>query len=230
MDDAWVRLVAKGRKLLQVKGEVKWAPGAAEYYDDWYLNLKRPEDPLLEGWYNSVHVQMLKIAMLIEASEWEHGPLTLTIPSMEMSMELLRLVEENIPKVFKGVGRNELFAISNKVTEMLDFAPKKRLPLQFVQREMYRDVNVDEFTKLLNHLISIGAIRKITENHPITKKLTTYLELTCPATTDKNTETLTPPKLTPSITQLLNLNSMEFGAELRAMVLEDYDTTPETDN
>jgi Protein of unknown function (DUF3987) len=230
MEDAWVRLVAKGRKLLQVKGEVLWAPGAADYYDNWYVNLKRPEDPLLEGWYNSVHIQMLKIAMLIAASEWEHGPLTIDIPSMEMSMELLRLVEENIPKVFKGVGRNELFAISGKIVEMLDFSPKKKLPLQFVQREMYREVNVDEFAKIMNHLISVGTVIKTTEAHPITKKLVIYIALSCPATTDKNTETLTPPQLTPTVTQLLNLNSMEFGAELRAMVLDDYNTTPETDN
>jgi hypothetical protein len=230
MDEAWIRLVAKGRKLLTLKGEVQWEPGAVEFYDNWYMTLKRPDDPLLEGWFNSVHVQMLKIAMLIAASEWENGPLKLSIPAMQMSIELLQLVEENIPKVFKGVGRNELFAISNKIVEMIQFSPKKQLPLQFVQREMYRDVNVDEFAKMLNHLISVGTVLKVMEAHPITNKQTVFLKLKCQDTIDRTTVMLTPPKSTPTITQLFNLNSMEFGAELKAMDLEDYNTTQETDN
>lgn len=224
MEEAWVRLVAKGRKLLNLKGEVQWAPGAAEFYDDWYMTLKRPEDPLLEGWFNSVHVQMLKIAMLISASEWESGPLVLTIASMEMSMELLLLVEENIPKVFKGVGRNELFGISNKVVEMLQYSPLKQLPLQFVQREMYRDVNIEEFTKIINHLISAGTILKLQAPHPITKKSTVYLKLKCQQDTiDKTTVTLAPPKSTPTVTQLLNLSSADFSNELKLIKIDSYE-------
>jgi hypothetical protein len=150
---------------------------------------------------------------------------------MQMSIELLQLVEENIPKVFKGVGRNELFGVSNKILEMLQFAPAHRLPLQFVQREMYRDVNVDEFTKMINHLISVGSVFKEQLPHPITKKPTIYLLLKCKTDTpDKTTVMLTPPKSIPTITQLLNLNSTAFGAGLKAMVLDDYSISHETDN
>jgi hypothetical protein len=230
MEDAWKRLVIKARKLLTLKGEVLWDEGAVEFYDDWYMKLKRPEDPLLEGWYNSVHVQMLKIGMLIAASEWESGPLYLGISHMKMSMELLKLVEENIPLVFKGVGRNELYGISNKVTEMLQFAPNKELPLQFVQKEMYRDVNAEEFTKILNHLVSIGTVSKIIKKHKITQRPTQYLVLKCPDTTDRNIVTLTPPRLTPTVTQLHSLSLTEFGAELKSLKIESFDITPETDS
>lgn len=230
MEAAWLRLVAKARKLLQLKGPVLWGSGAMTFYDDWYVRLKRPEDPLLEGWFNSVHIQMLKIAMLIAASEWETGPLMLNINNMKMSIELLELVEQNIPKVFKGVGRNELFAISNKVVEMLTYAKDQQLPEQFVKKELFRDANIDEIIKILNHLIATGQVIRGTGINKITKKPTTYLKLKCPDTIDRNTETLTSPKLTPTVTQLLNLNSTEFGAELRSVKLENYDTSPETDS
>jgi hypothetical protein len=229
MDEAWTRLVAKARKLMMLKGPVQWGPGAAEFYDEWYLKLKRPDDPLLEGWYNSVHVQMLKISMLIAASEWESGPLYVNINDMKMSMELLRLVEENIPKVFKGVGRNELFAVSNKVIEMLQFAPDRKLPEQYLKRELYRDVNIEELTKILNHLLSTGQITRFAGKSK-TGRPTIYISLVCPDTIDKNTETLTPPKSMPPVTQLLNLSSTEFGAELKSVKVDSFDITPETDS
>ena len=230
MEAAWLRLVAKARKLLTLKGPVLWGPEAMTFYDNWYMNLKRPEDPLLEGWYNSVHVQMLKIGMLIAASEWESGPLVLNVNDMKMSIELLELVEQNIPKVFKGVGRNELFAISNKVVEMLTFAKDKQLPEQFIKKELFRDANIDEIIKILNHLIATGQVIRGTSINPISKKPTTFLKLKCPDTVDRNTEMLTPPKSTPTVTQLLSLNLTEFGAELKSVKIDTFDTSPETDN
>lgn len=231
MEQAWVRLVKKARHLLTLSGPVLWEDGAVEFYDDWYYKLKRPEDPLLEGWYNSVHIQMLKIAMLIAASEWTTGLLRLGRNHMEMSIELLKLVEENIPKVFKGVGRNELFSISNKVLEMLNFAPNKSLPEKFIKQQLFREANVDEMVKIFNHLISTNQMVRVSVPHKIPgRPPTIHLRTTCPDTVDKNTETLTPPKLTPSITQLLNLNSTEFGLELKSIKLDSLDIGLETES
>lgn len=162
MESAWTRLVDTSRKLLAIKGPYQWGENAKDFYCDWYTNLKKPDDPLLEGWYNSIHIQMLKISMLISASEWDfQSQHTIEIPHMQMSMELLTIIESNIPKVFKGVGRNELFGISNKIVELLDRSPDKQLPERFVKKELFREANIDEISKIILHLLAIRTIIRV---------------------------------------------------------------------
>lgn len=162
MDAAWDRLVATSRKLLHLRGPYKFGEGAEDFYCNWYNTLARPTDPLMDGWFNSVHVQMLKIAMLIAASEWDGSPdHVLDINHMQMAIELLSIIESNIPKVFKGVGRNELFGISNKIIELLEKAPDRQLPERFVKRELFREANIEELQKIIMHLLAIRRITRI---------------------------------------------------------------------
>jgi hypothetical protein len=231
MEDAWVRLVNKARHLLTLSGPVQWSEATAKFYDDWYVNLKKPEDPLLEGWYNSVHVQMLKIAMLIAASEWTSGPLVLEIAHMQMSMELLVLIEENIPKVFKGVGRNELFPISHKILDMLQHAPNHTVPERLLNKELYREADVDEIRKLINHLIGTGQVERVPVPHPMPGRPAIISLRLCQTDTNaKPTVTSSSTKSTKSFIPLLNLNSTEFGAELMSVKLESFDISHDTES
>lgn len=159
MELAWTRLVTKARTILKIKGPFAWAPGAMDFYCEWYRTLKRPDDPLMEGWFNSVHIQMLKIAMLVSASEWDgESQHCVDIPHMEFSIELLKIIEGNIPKVFKGVGRNELFGFGNKIVELLERAPGNALSERFIKKELFRDANLDEITKIIAHLVAVKQI------------------------------------------------------------------------
>lgn len=232
MEAAWLRLVKKARHLLKLSGPVQWSEETARYYDQWYLGLKKPDDPMLEGWYNSVHVQMLKIAMLIAASEWESGPLILEQAHMDMSIELLRIVEENIPKVFKGVGRNQLFPISNKVIELLQNAPGYTVPERLVNQQLFREADSDEIRKLINHLIGTGQIERCVVKHKIPGRPPQACFRLCQptATPAKPTEMSTPTLSTRSFIPLLNLNSTEFGAELKSIKLDESDISHDTDS
>ncbi len=177
MADAWVRVVKRARVIQQIKGPFLFAEGAKEFYCSWYINLRRPEDPLLDGWFNSVHIQMLKLAMLIAASEWEGGQHYVTIEAMEMSIALLRDVETNIPKVFKGVGRNELYGISNKIVELISNSPTKAVPERLIKRDLFREANIDELNKTISHLIATQQIKRAVMEHPITKLREPFLTL-----------------------------------------------------
>lgn len=177
MEAAWDRLVIKARKISELSGPFKWGEGAEDFYCDWYRGLKRPDDPMLEGWFNSIHIQMLKIAMLISASEWEGGIHFLQIEHMQVSMALLEIVEANIPKVFKGVGRNELFGISNKIIEMLSLAPNKGLPERLVKRDLFREANIDELTKMIQHLAATKQIERKAMLNPVSKVQEIFLIL-----------------------------------------------------
>lgn len=164
MSEAWERVVAQAKRIATIKGPYTWGPGSREYYEQWYNNLVKPTDPLLDGWFNSVQIQMLKIAMLISASEWDGtSQHSIEITHMQMSIELLRIVEINIPKVFKGIGRNELYGISNKIIELLSNSPNQQLPERFIKRELFREANIDEITKILTHLLAIRRISRITD-------------------------------------------------------------------
>lgn len=167
MDQAWHRVVVRARKISELKGPFDWGKGAQDFYCKWYINLRRPDDPLLDGWFNSVHIQMLKLAMLISASEWEGGQHFIEIHHMEASLGLLDLIEKNIPRVFKGVGRNELFGISNKVLEMLRLAPGKALPERLVKKDLFREANIDEITKIVQHLVQSGQVTRELREHPV---------------------------------------------------------------
>jgi hypothetical protein len=177
MEAAWLRVVAKAKRLLKLKGPYQWGVGAKEFYVKWYEGLKRPEDPLLEGWYNSVHIQMFKIAMLIAASEWESGQPVLEIVHMQISMELLKTVESNIPKVFKGVGRNELAGISNKLLELLNTGIEKKLPLRIVRRELFRDADIQEINRIIAHLKSTKQIVEVQAKNPLNDIVEPFLKL-----------------------------------------------------
>ena len=170
MEAAWVRLVATAKKIMTIKGPYQWGPGAEEFYCDWYRTLKRPEDPLLDGWFNSVHIQMLKVAMLVSASEWSGGQHTIDINHMQLSMELLSTIEANIPRVFQGVGRNELAGVANKLLEMLKVAPGNALPERLIKKDLFKEVpRVEDLVKMLMHLQATKQISKDIREHPVTK-------------------------------------------------------------
>jgi len=162
MEQAWQRLIIHSKKLLNLKGEFKWGTGAKEFFKTWYDNLQPNEDPLMESWHSSIHIQMLKIAMLISASEWEEGTQhEICIDYMKVAIAMLTVVEANFSKVFKGVGRNELFGISNKIVELLDRSPDKQLPERFVKKELFREANIDEISKIILHLLAIRTITRV---------------------------------------------------------------------
>jgi hypothetical protein len=171
--------VATARQIQAIKGPFIWGEGAKEFYCNWYINLKRPEDPLLDGWFNSVQIQMLKVAMLVSASEWEPGTQhTIEINHMELSMEILRTVEENIPKVFQGVGRNELAGVSNKLLEMLRHSPNNALPERLVKRDLFKEVpRVEDLGKMIQHLVATKQIKRETRAHPVSNAQEIFIVL-----------------------------------------------------
>lgn len=104
---AWDEAIVYSKNhLSKAYGKFQWDPEARSFFKHWYDNMVVPKDPYLTGYYESKHVQALKIAQLIALSE-DTG-LVLRRSHLEFALELLGLVESNLPRVFEGVGRNEL--------------------------------------------------------------------------------------------------------------------------
>jgi len=168
MAQAWQRLVAYSRTLLTVRGPFTWQPEAREFFADWYIKLKMPNDPTTVGYFETKHMQLLKVAQLLSLSEDTN--LILKTKHLEDGLALLGLVEQNLSKVFAGIGRNELNAVATKVCAILDTAPeldfiidgkpakRKALPEKRLMQAAYSYANVQELQQVISHLSDTGKI------------------------------------------------------------------------
>jgi hypothetical protein len=161
MEVAWNKVVDYSRTLSHVKGCFKWAVDAKAWYENWYKNLKVPASETLAGYYDSKHIQLVKMAMLIALAE--RPELLLEVRHLQFALELLELMERNLERVFSGIGRNELNGVAQKIIELLNLAPGKMLPEKFIRKELFKDAAPDEIVKVLMHLEGTDRIKRMKE-------------------------------------------------------------------
>lgn len=152
--EAWTRLVCAAKEIQKISGAFTFAPDALAFYTEWYTNLEIPND-ITSGYYQSKHIQLFKVAMLVSLSEGRD--LVLRLEHMQLAMELLNLTEVDLPKVFAGIGRNELNAVSTKVMEILDQS-KGMISKKDLERVMNREATSNEMYEVLKHLRSTDQI------------------------------------------------------------------------
>lgn len=174
MRAAWDRAVAHAKVLLNVKGPFKWDPAAREFFSSWYKALNIPTDPMVVGYYETKHMQLLKVSMLLALSE--STDLVLRIPHLEAGLSLLQLAEDNLLRVFSGIGRNVLNAASQKVMDQLHALPVtqvkhpttketvsvKLIPEKNLRAALWREVNGQEMDSVMTHLIESDKLERWT--------------------------------------------------------------------
>lgn len=159
IDAAWQRLLVQSKRIQALKGPFSWDSEAAVWYDEWYTKkLKIPNDPTVSGYYESKHIQLVKIAMLVSASE--SNDMVLRIEHLKLALEILESNEANMAKVFSGIGRNELNAVASYVTQLLT-GVDGAMPEKELARAMHREASVDELYKVLLHLVQTDQIVKL---------------------------------------------------------------------
>jgi Protein of unknown function (DUF3987) len=97
MEKARDYCIAWGQKLKDVNGTFHLTPAALKFYEKWYVDLVIPQD-ITGGYYESKHIQMFKVAMLISLSE--NTELVLDVHHLELALAQLNLMEQNLVKVF----------------------------------------------------------------------------------------------------------------------------------
>lgn len=169
---AWDRCIAHARKLEKIHGPLTWEPAAREFYSSWYKALEMPTEETVVGYYETKHMQLLKISMLLAVAEGTE--LVLRQSHLEGGLALLKLAEENLSKVFAGIGRNELNAAAAKTLEMLARIPPRKVTLDGAERNvsilpekklcgmLFSFVNENEMNDVLRHLLSTDKIGRVT--------------------------------------------------------------------
>ena len=149
--EAWRRCILYGQQLKRVSGIFTFTPEAFALYDSWYTSAIPPVDEALTGYYDSKHMQVLKTAMLWSLSE--SFDLVLRPQHIHHTLELFKLLESNLHRVFEGVGRNELHGLSSSLLNILRQAggileEKKVYTFMFASGTEY------EIRQVVDHLIT----------------------------------------------------------------------------
>lgn len=137
-----------------VSGAFSWTPGVNEWWTTWYkehLKLVPTKNPNVRSWYATKADQMLKLAMLTSLSE--DVDLILKVEHFELAHSYLTILEEDLPKIFGGVGRNELAAVAMKMVEYLG-ALDTPIPMQKFQSQFFSQCRPPhDFDQCLNHML-----------------------------------------------------------------------------
>lgn len=162
--DALKACIDWGKKLQDVSGEFTPEPGFKEWYTPWYDKLfsesRQPQETMTRGYFRSKHIQAFKIAMMVALAE--STDLILTVDHFKIALEMLERLEKNLPKVYEGMGRNELNAVAAKVMQLIDMAGQP-IPEKKILSEMFRDADTRELYGILEHLKRVGKIVPLDE-------------------------------------------------------------------
>lgn len=178
---AWQEMLSYAHELMKVKGPMIWGPGLTEFYDTWYIRNQAsvPSNPMLLGYFESKHIQALKIATLVSLSEGFDR--VIKIAHFQFALDLLGLAEANMGRVFAGMGRNELHPVANKVLDMLSKQPTvdyqvagisralRCLPEKQLRAIFFHEVGTQDFDQILNHLISTGKLERLSLTDPVSR-------------------------------------------------------------
>lgn len=164
MRAAWDRALAYAKSLAKLSGPFAWDPEARKFFEKWYRELAIPTDPMIVGYYETKHIQLLKVAMLLALSE--SSDLVLRVEHLLSGLELLKLAEDNLVRVFSGIGRNVLNAASQKVMDQMLMLPEQKVktpegkevlarivPEKQLRATLWREANGQEMDAVLTHLV-----------------------------------------------------------------------------
>lgn len=110
-------------KLLRsINGEMQRSDETKEWYRQWYEAHNKEvtkKAPQVQGWFASKPDQILKLGMLIALME-QPISMEVTIPHLQIAIDLLAVLEKDLFKVFGGIGRNEVAQVALKIKTFLE--------------------------------------------------------------------------------------------------------------
>lgn len=185
---AFNNCIAYGRILRELRGEMKYGPGARTWWDKWYTTREISREPDVRGYHKSKPTILLKVATLIALSN--EPKMEISISDLEVALALLDKSEIHLSRVFQGIGRNELNTVAMKIVEFVfnantikytDKTPDGQeiirsacmVPEKFIHGTFYREAPKKELEEIIAHLISTDRLFRYIDH----KSNRTYLGL-----------------------------------------------------
>lgn len=147
-------------QIYLLRGNYRFTSEFVELWSDWRIEqeTKPPNflDQRFDGYISRRPNHLMKLSMVMSASSRED--LTLRKEDFLRAKEVLHAVEVNMPKVFSGVGRSDLAAITNQVAAYI--ATKGKVTLPELLRVFVNDLDVWSMEmRVLRSLESMKQIR-----------------------------------------------------------------------
>lgn len=160
------KVIERIKAVSKLIGPFTLEPGCREFYEEWYRAKRPPSDPMMEGFYSSKHVQLLKGAMLLTMSD--HLDLRLRVETMQVMLGLLDRIEPNMMTLYSGMGRNPLAGPTERLLALVEskdgIIPEKEFMLA-----AQRDMNHLEIKMTLEHLKKTEQLYESTQEDKETK-------------------------------------------------------------
>lgn len=149
-DVMWKNLQTHLRGIGESSGLFSWSPDAREFWAKWYTSIVFPEDDIMSGYYESKHIQVLKVSMLLALTR---APLSLILTQelLELAIAHLDAIEGNMVRLTRGSGRNEL---AIPIQNALDLLEKTDgwLPEKTFRRLLGKDLSPMEIIQVMRFL------------------------------------------------------------------------------
>lgn len=145
--------------IADISGEYTFAPDAKEAYVEWYMNRfieQAQVDPRLAGYYERKSVHLIKLCMIVAASQ--HSNMEISLQNYQDAKHLLESAEADMPEVFAHVGRNPLNMGYEEMIALLLKRPQGVSRAELLDT-FKQDMRKEEMDEVLDTLITIGSIR-----------------------------------------------------------------------
>lgn len=140
--------------MSNIAGEFSFTDEAKEFAEEWYRNLKMPDDYRLVGYFGRKHVHLFKLAMVLRISYSDE--LLITKKDLEKALSMLDIIERKLSLAYHSVGKNPY---TTEMDMLLDYIQKKkRVPRQELLSHFYPIATPSIVTELIGALASMGKI------------------------------------------------------------------------
>lgn len=104
-----------------IEGEFDISKGDRDWFEKWHEDHEYSSHSKLQGWNNRKITYILKLAQLVKISYSDE--LVLTRKDIEEAIKIVDSIENKLPKVFEGVGKNEYLFDAKDMVEFISNNP-----------------------------------------------------------------------------------------------------------
>jgi len=162
-------------KIAQLSGQYEFTIDSKDYWINWYneyedLAIDRLcTDPAFNGWYSRKPIMIIKTAMAFAAAE--SNELLIHTKHFQQATEEIELVESEMAKAFRSVGKSAITAEMDIVLSII--RANKQISEKNLMRAVWRDLDSVKFVNVIDTIISTGRVKLITDN--VGKKFYRYV-------------------------------------------------------